>query len=280
MANNWIIKNREISVIMNSMEQKQRYRLYVDETGTPNYPASSLNAAFNKRFLSLVGIIISEKEHHEILGPKFEQLKYILTGDYDESFPFHRQDAKERRGIYEKLREKSIEEKWNAKVEDIIVNTDYRILCVVIDKPRHLNSYMAPNHPYYYCMEVLLERYVKFLENVNATGDVMFEARGGKEDTESKRQYRRIYDYGTSFVGKELFQQRLTSKDLKLKTKDKMISGLEFADMLNLAAELDTLRLYGRGGEITSKFTKEIVEWIQNKYYHGGRKGYGRKLLP
>ena len=257
----------------------EKYRMYVDESGTANYPNASLSAALNKRYLSLIGIIISEDEHHNVLEPAINELKYLLTNDYDEKFPLHRKDIKERQGIYSKLRDSATEKKWNFVVKNMIQNTDYKIICVVIDKPWHEAHYASPNHPYYYCMEILLERYVRFLDSIDSRGDVMFESRGGKEDNESKKQYRRIYDYGTGFVGVNMIQKRLTSKDLKLKNKKDCIGGLEFADMLSLATELDTLKLYGKGGAINSEFTKEVVEWIQGKYYYGGKKGYGRKLL-
>ena len=63
----------------------------------------------------------------------------------------------------------------------------------------------------------------------------MFESRGEKEDSELKRQYARIYEFGTSYVSAGAINQRFTSKDIKLKNKESRIEGLELADLLALA---------------------------------------------
>ena len=40
--------------------------------------------------------------------------------------------------------------------------------------------------PYHYCLAVMLERYVLFLERTKGIGDIMAESRGGKEDNRLK----------------------------------------------------------------------------------------------
>ena len=124
-----------------------------------------------------------------------------------------------------------------------------------------------------------MERYVKFLENNNGYGDVMFESRGKNEDDELRNQYQRIYTYGNRYMSPHRISDCLTSKEIKLINKEKMIAGLELADLLALAAKLDTLMLYGHIDHIASRFMQELVEWLAPKYYSGGTTGYGRKLL-
>lgn len=256
----------------------EKYRLYVDESGSADYPKAT-NASAGRRYLALTGIAISEKECVNVLCPKIDNMKYLLTGDYDEKFTLHRDEIKDRKGVYAALGNPEIEAKWNRLMHDLICETDYTLFCVVIDKPWHQMHYESPNHPYYYCLEVLLERYVGFLGRCNGYGDVMFESRGKNEDNELRGQYSRIYTYGNRYLAPKTIQNRLTSKDIKLKNKDKMIAGLELADLLALATKLDTLKLYGHIDRIASKFMVELVQWLQTKYYGGGDMGYGRKLL-
>lgn len=258
-----------------------KYRLYVDETGNASYPRKE-TAAVGQRFLALTGIIISEDEYTNVLCPKIDNLKYFLTGDYDEKFTLHRDEIKNRSGVYAPLQDHTKEETWNELMEDLLKTTDYTIICAVIDKVEHKTRYPTPQHPYYYCLEVLLERYVRFLEEHNGVGDVMFEARGKAEDTELKRQYERLYTYGNRYMTSTMMQKHLTSHKLKIKDKSKMITGLELADLLALATKLDTLLLYGKINTVASKFMAELIGWINSKYRSkdGTRRGIGCKLLP
>lgn len=260
----------------NSADRK--YRLYVDESGNADYPKKNHTRA-DLRYLSLTGIAISENECANALSSKIDNMKYLLTGDYDEKFTLHRDEIKERKGIYSSLNDPEIEAKWNYLIEDLIRNTNYTLFCVVIDKSWHRENYPSPNHPYYYCLEVLLERYIRFLDSVNGRGDVMFESRGRNEDNELRKQYGRIFTYGNRYMPPSLIQRFLTSKDIKLKNKTQMIAGLEFADLLALVTKLDTLSIYGHIDHISSKFMQEMVAWVKDKYYERGVKGYGRKLL-
>ena len=261
------------------MDSKNKFRLYVDETGNSDYPRR-LDAEVGRRYLALTGIAISDYEYNHVLRSKIDEMKYLITGDYDEKITLHRDEIKDRKGVYAALLDKTVEKLWNKQMQNLISETDFTLFCVVIDKVEHKKKYPQPNHPYYYCLEVLLERYYKFLNAKNGRGDVMFESRGKKEDSELKRQYSRIYEFGTRFVSARAINSKFTSKDIKLKNKESRIEGLELADVLALATKLDTLALYGRIDHVASKFMKDLLEWVSDKYDYSGRKGYGRKLLP
>ena len=75
--------------------------------------------------------------------------------------------------------------------------------------------------PYHYSLRVLLERYILFLQEGGFTGDVMAESRGGKEELRLKTSYRRVYNEGTEYVAVEDFGRFLTSRQLKIKQKNK-----------------------------------------------------------
>ena len=111
----------------------------------------------------------------------------------------------------------------------------------------------------------------------------MAESRGQKEDTALKLAYERFYNEGTDFRDKEVIQKRITSKHIKLKTKNSQISGIEFADMLSLASRLDTLYRHGELESLSENFCKEIIDKIGKKYRrHPHTKkieGYGSKLI-
>ena len=99
-----------------------------------------------------------------------------------------------------------------------------------LDKKKHKETYTTWRYdPYHYCLAVLLERFAYFLGREGAQGDVMAESRGGKEDMRLKQSFTRLWEQGTPYVEPKQFQERFTSKQLKVKTKSNNIAGCKFA---------------------------------------------------
>lgn len=109
------------------------------------------------------------------------------------------------------------------------------------------------------------------------------EVRGTKEDNLLRSEFSRFYENGTSFVESEIIKKRLTSKKLKLKTKEARICGLEIADMLATPMKYLTLKKYGLIDSLSDNFTKTVLETIFCKVrkspFNGSTKGYGIKLV-
>jgi hypothetical protein len=61
---------------------------------------------------------------------------------------------------------------------------------------------MEPDHPYHYGLLALMERYCGWLDFNNATGDIMAESRGGKEECCPEERVSRIYRAVKAFWGK------------------------------------------------------------------------------
>jgi len=258
-----------------------KYRLYVDESGTSNYPTNPETEDVNRRYLALTGFAITEDEMVGNLSDRIRRLKYSLTGDYDEKFTLHRDEIKDRRGTYEKLRDKEFEKRWNDEVIRLFGETAYVLFTVVVDKVEYRKKYDNPNRPYYYCIELLVERYARYLESVDGKGDIMAEARGKNEDADLGHRYRALYENGNHGNSPQYFQKRLTTNSIKFRPKNS-IEGLELADLLVLASKLDVLKTYGKISHVASGFNKLIIDAIQDKYYRKGRviKGHGKILVP
>ncbi|MZP56757.1 MAG: hypothetical protein GT600_15035, partial [Bacteroidales bacterium] len=60
----------------------------------------------------------------------------------------------------------------------------------------------------------------------------MVESRGAKEDMRLKRSFRRIMESGTHNLSAEDLSTHLTSLELKVKSKQANIAGLQVADMV------------------------------------------------
>lgn len=163
---------------------------------------------------------------------------------------------------------------------------EYSVATVVIDKLAHRERYRVWLYqPYHYCLAVLLERYVLFLERAQGRGDVMVESRGAREDRQLADSYTRLYKHGTEYIESGRLQACLTSKELKIKPKKANIAGLQLADLIAHPSRQEVLIDNGLLQDTRRTFGKRICEILQaSKYLRdpltGKIDGYGKKLLP
>ena len=249
---------------MDQSPSDTKYRMYVDESGTHSYSASE---AVGKRYLALIGVAIREDHNRNDLQPRFRNLKSIITQDPDEGVGIHRQEIANRQGVFSRLLDKPTEARWNKTVLSIIRDLNFVLFTVVLDKHSHQQRYKTPMHPYHYCFSVLLECYVDYLLAHSGRGDVMVEGRGKKEDIQLSQEYLTAYKAGGSHLDGVSFRKVLTSKSLKIKTKTSDITGLELADLLVLASNLDVLTKNNVIEGVNSRFTQQIIPLLQPKYY-------------
>jgi len=258
-----------------------KYRIYIDEVGN-NDLKSSDNP--NHRYLSLTGLIFNLNYVKDVVTPSLEKLKQkFFTYHPDEPVILHRKELVNKKYPFNSLKDKKIEEDFNSEFLNMLLNLEYVVISVLIDKMEHKVKYQTWKYdPYHYCMEIILERFFFFLDAVDSTGDVMVESRGGKEDMRLKKSYSRIFENGTQFIETERLQKRLTSKELKVKPKMLNVSCLQLADLIAHPSRRFMFRKYGVDEGKPYAFGEKIIEVIEDKYYKGktGIEGYGIKLLP
>lgn len=256
------------------------YRLYIDESGNHNYSSSP---DIGHKYLGLTGVIVDVETYEKDFQPRIQAMKKLFSTDPDDLPILHREDIINKTGDFTKLNDPETEKQFNSILMSLLKDVDYHISAVVIDKAAHFKKYQtAAMHPYHYCLTTMLERYVHFLE-VRGRGDVLSESRGTKEDMSLKEAYQHFYNFGTNFRTPASLQQFLTSKEIKIKSKQKAVAGLELADLLSLPTKLDVLRDNKLLPALTENFTKRIIDEIQPKYCVGNSnhhvRGYGKKLL-
>lgn len=258
------------------------FRLYIDEVGNSNLGSSNDP---NHRYLSLTGIILNFDYVLTTVFPAIEGLKRDYFGSHpDEPVILHRKELVNKKYPFESLREPSTELSFNESLLNLLLNLDYAVLTVVIDKLEHKQLYQVQQFdPYHYCLTIMVERFVLWLKGRNVRGDVMAESRGGEEDRRLKTVFEKAYIEGSDFVEARIFASYLTSRQLKVKPKDKNIAGLQLADLIahpsfraTLARKQQLLLPENFGGKIG-----KILE--DNKYVRspdGDIDGWGRKWLP
>ena len=260
------------------------YRLYIDEVG--NHDMNHVDGP-NERFLSLTGVIIESYYCKKYLIPEMDKIKQMFfQRDPDEPIIFHRKDMINRRPPFEALRSPEIENRFNAVLLGKLRDWDYKVISVTIDKQAHKNQYLTwLYHPYHYCMSVMLERFVLYLHYGGHRGDVMVESRGGVEDRKLKDSYQRLFINGTENISHNIWQECLTSQELKVKPKSANVTGLQIADIIAHPSRREILLGSGLCGDSREIFGDKIIELLnESKYLRnqttGKIEGYGKKLLP
>ena len=254
------------------------FRIYIDEVGNPDLNHSDNP---NHRFLSLTGVIIESDHVKSVIFPRLEQLKSKYFDSHpDDPVILHRKEMVNRLPPFESLSDETTRIAFNNELLSLLRSFQYSVISVCIDKKSHRDTYTVWQYdPYHYCLVVLLERYIFFLERMKARGDVLSESRGGKDDNRLKESFNRLWNDGTHFILSERFQRVLTSRELKVKPKSNNISGLQIADILAHSSRNEILSENGYEGFHLSEFAQQIVSILQTKYDSDGIRCFGKKLL-
>lgn len=175
-------------------------RLYVDEQGTDTLK----NLDNDKhRYLSLTGVAINLNHVRGHLVPAIHNLKSeIFGGDPDAPIILHRKDILGGKGPFERIRTDWLfRDKFDARVTAIFRDTDYRVIAAFIDKDWMVRQgHWERCHPYHYLLEILVEKFVQYLEKRGRDiGDIMPESRQ-EGDKLLQAEYDRIRREGTTYV--------------------------------------------------------------------------------
>lgn len=259
-----------------------KYRLYVDEVGNPDLNSS---ADENHRFLCLTGVIFELNYVSEVLSPELESLKAKYFGSHpDDPIILHRKEILYKKPPFAVLRNPETEREFNMELLMKLKQWEYSVITVVIDKREHAEKYSTWRYdPYHYCQEVLIERFRLFLNIKKAKGDVMYESRGGKEDMRLKRSFRNIMESGTHNINSEDLQSHLTSLELKVKSKQSNIAGLQVADLIAHPARRWCFKNFFGRFDAKATFGDKVIEILEEEKffrYNGEIRSYGAKKLP
>lgn len=260
-----------------------KYRMYVDEVGNSDLGASRDP---NHRYLSLTGVIMELNYVAESAAPAVEALKAKYFGAHhpDEPVILHRKEMVNHRPPFQALADDATRQSFNTDLLQLMEETPFVAITVVIDKLDHARRYVWAMHPYHYCMTALMERYAMWLNGQSTVGDVMAESRGKKDDVELKTVYRTIYEQGTDFMSAKRMAQRLTSRELKVKPKASNIAGLQLADMLAHPSLVATAARVA-GNPVPENFGGRIAAILEkSKYRRRANDGFiwgrGRVWIP
>ncbi len=255
-----------------------KYRIYIDEVGNADVESSDDP---NHRFFSLTGVIADLDHIRDVVHPQTAALKERYFGSHpDEPVVFHRKEMLNARPPFHALQDAKLRQRFDAELLNLLSGWEYTVISVCLDKKKHKETYTVWRYdPYHYCLALLLERFVYFLNRRGQRGDALAESRGGGEDGQLKAAYERLWSHGTDFVPPDQFQRALTSRRLKMKTKANNIAGLQLADLLAHPSRNEILQEQGLLTREISSFAARVVKILQGKYDQGEGRCFGKKFL-
>ncbi len=255
-----------------------KFRIYIDEAGNSDLESSDNP---NHRFLSLTGIILDLGYVRTVVYPQMEALK-AKHFEYhpDDPVVFHRKEMLNAEPPFQNLKDSKRRNNFDRDLLKCLSSWDYVIITVCLDKKKHKETYSTWRYdPYHYCLAMILERYVLFLERKNEKGDAMAESRGGKDDMRLKQSFHRLWEQGTQYISSDRFQKVLTSSQLKIKTKANNISALQLADLIAHPSRNEILIENQISSVKLAPFAKSIITIIAKKYDQDGSTVYGKKFI-
>ena len=259
-------------------------RLFIDEVGNADLKGAADDP--NIRYLSLTGVVMKTIAHNRTLAPSFAALKAVHWEDNgDNPVIFHRREIVRREGRFAILRDPAIGSAFDAKMLSVISQLPFLAITITIDKKAHLEQYVVWRYdPYHYCLQLLVERYVRWLDRNELYGDVVIEARFKKVDKKLKASFWRLWNEGTENMPKAMIQKRLVSKDIGMFAKSADIAGLQLADLIAHPSCRD-MRAAREGFPRPADFGTAIADILVREKYarHPISKridGWGTKWLP
>lgn len=256
------------------------YRVFIDEVGNHDVKSSEHP---NHQYLGLTGVIMRLEYERNQFTAAMDTIKAVTFGT--PNVVLHRREMLDATPPFQALQSPEVRGHLDTMLLKLLAEGTYRVFTVVIDKKEHLKKYVVWRfHPYHYCLTVLLERYVQFLDRMKQVGDILTESRGKKENMQLERAYRYIYENGSAHVPKQIFQERLTSGELKIKPKIANVAGLQFADLI-ASPSCRSLICERTGVLMTARFGQDVEAILRKSKYlrrpsDGEISGWGKKWLP
>ena len=244
-----------------------KYHLFIDESGDPSL--SSINADFP--IFTLLGCLFEDSAYQEICK-KIIELKKEFFGS--EHAILHSRDIRKCEGVFVKLFDLKIKEKFYERLNSILEREKYTVIAVAIKKQEFIEKYgKIADDPYELSLSFLLERAV--METDNGKGDTMniiIESRGKVEDGIIQKRYNRLLDNGSGHITPERFKNRFEKMEFKKKKENDC--GLQIADL----CAYPVARHIINPNEPYPPYN--IVEKKFRKNSSGSFMGYGLKIFP
>jgi len=174
-----------------------------------------------------------------------------------------------RSGPFGILRDEDLCERFDDAVITYIQDLDFRVMTIVIDKlAMRRMTHWKKMHPYHFLMEILIEKYARFLLDQMSTGDIMPEARKGKMDRALQEAFTEVRRTGTDYMTSAVIAGRIPVADLKFKSKRDNIAGLQLCDLIAHPSHQFVRRFHGWTQVQFPPFAERVMKFVHPYKYH------------
>lgn len=239
--------------------------LYLDESGDHNL--AKIDSQFP--MFALAGCVFDEGYHNGPVTAAMNAYKVRLFGT--DHIILHTADISRNKNGFERLKDPVFRQGFYDETNQLIDGMDFKIIAAALRKDLHFTQYTNPDHPYHYCLEVIIERFFFMLNDRGVDGTIIAESRNRLFDDQLYEAFRYFMDNRTAYVAGDRLRRRI--KDLEFRAKSANLAGLQVADLV-----VTPIARYVMG-----KKTYEDLKIIRRKFYcslTGTYHGWGLKILP
>lgn len=238
--------------------------LFLDESG--DHSLESIDKDYPAFVLG--GVIIDRTYYRTVVEPRVRKLKEDF---FDDEVVFHTTDIIRGKNGFEVFSDQEIRQAFYEELNTLMWELEYTVIACAIKKDAHLEQY-GPHaaDPYAYSLEVVVERFVHIIGDVDHGGMIFAEKRRPDLDRELERTWRKLREEGCSYASAEKVDGRII--DLSLKDKRANAVGLELADLV----------VSPIGRMVIGKPRQQDWDIVESKFRRVGNTyvGYGLKILP
>ena len=242
---------------------------YLDESGThslnpiePEYPV-----------FVLAGCLMDQSYHDKTATERMNQYKTCLWRRED--IILHTSGIVGKQKGFENLRDEAEWEKFLRKTNRLMSELDYMVIACAILKNAHKEKYGgAAFNPYYFSLEVLVERLVFEHRDRKEVvpAQIIAESRGEVPGRRLDLAWKRLKRDGTSYIGAKEIRTRIKD-DVVFFQKKENICGLQLADLV--ASPI--------GRKVLGRLSQNDWEIVKGKFRtnpRGRYTGWGLIILP
>lgn len=217
------------------------FTLSLDESGDHGFPRPTRKKRGSPRPAEdyppplVVGGPIFHTGLESRLDPEFNREVERILG---QKGTLHRSSLARRKGKLIHIPRGTTDE-VSSQICELIEARDFKYLAAACDKIRHRQRYgetpvndFLPKNLYMMMFIFVVERFVAFLEGIDARGRIHIESRGKREDAGVAKVYADLLTQGTEYYEAWRFRDRLPPA-LSWFSKDHRKAGLQIADWVN-----------------------------------------------
>jgi len=200
----------------------KEYYLFLDET-KPNAHGN---------YFALGGYAILKEDYENILFPELNSLKNKLMPN--PNLPLHLYDMRKNINGFEFLSDNNIRMELFGEIEKLINKLDIYVFVASIDTLKYKKMYYNRiNDIYDITLQTILENFVHFLIEKNATGSFYIESRNTDENKILQICYYRLLTGGTLYINSKTIMDRLSILSFPLKSDNNL--GVQLADFIPIS---------------------------------------------